>query len=695
MNMSRLLGLTAAVSFLLLIVLSLASNLLPLRRQSPPLELDQVERHDSPDSSALLVRGSGLHPDLKAVITREAWSVDQRSSQIFEQQTVSALAKTAGTLLLAIDSTRLVVCGREAGYPWRIQGSIDLPSPIADIVIWNNQALASLARNQGIAVIDLDEPKKPHLLDIIPVSGLVQDLQVVDNALYFTDLYQGVGVYDLGRPGSAAVLLDRNVDSPWRMAVHEQKVAVGTSKGQVHLYERLVSGHLQPVATLELPSQVRDLTFYETSLLAVTYQGTLYQWAMDDWPSLPSPRRYELPGTPIRLAVDGERHELVVSLLSAGLLRLRFLHGGGVEKVEQMFWPTNFQILSIEDGLLYAAGSGGLEVFEMDNIAALSPEDSVFLGPGEQRLVDWQGHVYGYRQHELHALMPGRQRWLAKESGDDDWLVQAGDQVVDFFRFEAAETLRPFATLTLPYNVIDAVLDGETLYTLDDWGLHIYSAVDMRQPRLLGEFSLSGMPQRLILGYQETVLVSTHEQGVLLIDVRQPAQPVLLASYKPVRHHRKYAVANDMLRVGSVVYIAQGLAGVDVVDLRELRAPRLLCSIDTPGYANSLTRSGDLLMVGDGMAGGFMLDIVNPAAPQPVGQLALPTRPGQLLASGDHLLVANRYGVYAMQLPATLPTLRMTGPDTARIVLPVRPDGEGLKLTLYAADGRVASAAVQ
>ncbi|MDT8441015.1 MAG: hypothetical protein RQ723_05105 [Desulfuromonadales bacterium] len=691
MHATRLLRLVVAVGGLLLLASLLTGTVRPALAGPQPLALSGVTVQTVGTASRLHLHGDGLDPAFKAVLVQSPWSVEQRSNHLLAGETIRSMAFAGRLLLLAMGDSRLAVVERQDAGSWQILGSLDLQTPINDIVLWGKYAVVALARNQGIALVDFSRPEQPTLERSIRVDGFVQSMRVVADQLYFTDFDRGLAVLALDRPDATPTLLGEAVNA-WRLAVQGRKMAVGTSDGRLQFYERPANGDPWLLATIEMPAQVRDLVLHRSELLVATFNGLLFRWDLTDWPKLPPPRRLQLPGEPIRLAVDEASGDLLVSLVSAGLLRVVMHADGGMEKIGQLYWPTNFQRLQIDDGLLYAGGANGLELFALADLAQSSPPSGEMLSAEAQRLVHWQGRAYGYRQQALHALDPVGTVRPAQQSGRSAWLVQVEEKRIDFFQPGAEKVLRPFASMTLPGRVTGAVLDDARLYTLGDGGLQIFSVADPRQPRLLGGLTLSGLPQRLAVGPRGTVLVANHGEGLLVLDVRNPAHPVLIAKHRPVRHHEKYALANDLLLLGSLVYIAQGLAGVDLLDLTDPSAPRVICRIDTPGYANSLTRVGDLLLVGDSLAGGFMIDITDPAAPQPIGSVALPTRPRQVLAAADRLLVANSHGVYAMPLPRMLPKLRMVGRDRATIDLPDRIAGETQELTLYAADGRTASA---
>ena len=71
-------------------------------------------------------------------------------------------------------------------------------------------------------------------------------------------------------------------------------------------------------------------------------------------------------------------------------------------------------------------------------------------------------------------------------------------------------------------------------------------------------------------------------------------------------------------------YVAEGAAGLLVIDMSAPEAAAVVGSVDTPGYAGGIAVSGDHAYVGDGEAGLQVVDISVPDAPAIVGSVDTP-----------------------------------------------------------------------
>ena len=79
--------------------------------------------------------------------------------------------------------------------------------------------------------------------------------------------------------------------------------------------------------------------------------------------------------------------------------------------------------------------------------------------------------------------------------------------------------------------------------------------------------------------------------------------------------------ANNVDVSGNFAYVAAGSAGLQVVDVSDRRAPRIVGSLDTPGTALDVRVVGTRAYVADGSAGLRIIDVSNTAAPASLGAL--------------------------------------------------------------------------
>lgn len=127
-------------------------------------------------------------------------------------------------------------------------------------------------------------------------------------------------------------------------------------------------------------------------------------------------------------------------------------------------------------------------------------------------------------------------------------------------------------------------------------------------PVRLGTYSNSALVSVHALAFHAPKLALTDGATILLLDLTQPASPVLLASATAA------AYAHDLAWCGNNLVVADGPAGVSVLDGSSLAR---LGGYNTAGRALGVECSGAYAFIADGQNGWLTLDLTNPASPAP------------------------------------------------------------------------------
>jgi hypothetical protein len=91
---------------------------------------------------------------------------------------------------------------------------------------------------------------------------------------------------------------------------------------------------------------------------------------------------------------------------------------------------------------------------------------------------------------------------------------------------------------------------------------------------------------------------------------------------------------------GSYAYVADGYAGLRVIDVSNPSSPREVGFYDTPGYASGVAVSGTYAYVADRGAGLRVIDVSNPSSPREVGFYDTPGGAWGVAVSGTYAYVA-------------------------------------------------------
>jgi len=182
----------------------------------------------------------------------------------------------------------------------------------------------------------------------------------------------------------------------------------------------------------------------------------------------------------------------------------------------------------------------------------------------------------------------------------------------------AAELPAPLGWLPLPGASFAVAADGPLLaVALGPDGVVLVDVADPAAPIVLAHLSTGDTAQGLALA-DGTLTVADGAAGVAFWDVTAPESPApgaLLPSATPIL---------GVHRQGAVVYAAAGWGGLQVIDASDPAAPTLVATLDTVGEAVRARVSGGTLYVPSRYAGVRLFDLADPLAPAPLGAYALP-----------------------------------------------------------------------
>jgi hypothetical protein len=180
------------------------------------------------------------------------------------------------------------------------------------------------------------------------------------------------------------------------------------------------------------------------------------------------------------------------------------------------------------------------------------------------------------------------------------------------------------AQLDTAGNANDVKIAGDLALVADgDAGLLVVDIADPRNPLLLATLDVPGVAYDVAVA--GNVVLVTDGLGLRVMDIANPAQPRIVSSL--ALPGTALGVEIDGLRALAVV--AAGHAGLHVIGLTDLSAPRLLGSVDT-GEARDAVLASDFAFVADAEKGFTAVDLSDLAAPRV--RASVPRETGGLLA---------------------------------------------------------------
>ncbi len=188
--------------------------------------------------------------------------------------------------------------------------------------------------------------------------------------------------------------------------------------------------------------------------------------------------------------------------------------------------------------------------------------------------------------------------------------------------------------------------DGTATITVANSGFSAEAAVEVASfaPTALAYLPLAGNPRAIALE-GGTVFAAMDRAGLAVVDVRNPAAPVLVATV----HARATGAAGsspvrDVAVQGQVAYLAAGDAGLVIVEVPEPAAPHQLAALAAPGIrAFTVGVEGSLAVLG-GDGGLAVFDVRDPRNPSRLGFLPLAEPVLDVAISGDSALLVSGAG---------------------------------------------------
>ena len=210
-------------------------------------------------------------------------------------------------------------------------------------------------------------------------------------------------------------------------------------------------------------------------------------------------------------------------------------------------------------------------------------------------------------------------------------------------------------------------------------------------PTLIGWYDTSGVAYDVDVS-GNYAYVADGVDGLDIIDISTPASPTLVGNYDTSGE------ASGVTVNGNYAYVADGTDGLDIIDISTPASPSLAGNYDTGGLAHKVVVSGDGITtyayVADGISGLTIVDVTDPTTPTLKGTY---NTPGTTLPAGTTYAVAlsgNGTTNYAYLADGSygLQVVDVTNPASPTWAGSADTSGEAFGLTLddgfaYVADG--------
>jgi len=655
-----------ALFYILTVLLVIA--LLVHERQSDEtaFSFSHVSSESKQGPPVLSLYGDTLHSDIRGVLAKTLVNEEALLWHQLAGIPSKAIDVKNDLALVACYENKLVSMGLRGEKGPELMGSIELPGSVRQIKIVGDQALLGMYRHEGLAQVDLKDPKALKLVRSYPLQGFVTDMAADQNIIYYTNIYQGVGRIDLSAKNPTPEMLV-SLDSPWKMSLQDNRLVVGTIKGGVHLFDVTQEGQLIEVGSFDYPENVRGVAFVDGSLAITLGSGKLHVFDLSSWPRLNRSAQLTLPGSPMQLERVPDRAALAVGFVAGGVVLVDISRPMRPTLSGHLKMSKTFTSMKLQSEKVFAISRDGIEAFSLDKIS--NGESSLLateatIEQEHYKLQPWNGYIYGYNESRLVAF--GVEPMASRLSGR--LMAVAEKHGVGFYEMNEKDQVQRVGSLISMEGVREARFQDGYLYVVYHDGLRIFSGTRPEELVAVGDLKISGFPNAFEILDSGYLLVTTGDHKVLVVDVNNPQQPLHVATLTPPQHLRSVNIIHDVLVDGQRVYISQGTGGVNVFDMSSPSQPELLQIINTPSQAKKMALYDNLLLVADRAKGLFVVDVKDRNGALVIGVLPTPLRIDELAVVNDGLIISSHSGgTMKLPLPQRLENMQIVNQGEMRV----------------------------
>ena len=164
---------------------------------------------------------------------------------------------------------------------------------------------------------------------------------------------------------------------------------------------------------------------------------------------------------------------------------------------------------------------------------------------------------------------------------------------------------------------------------------------DPQNPAIIGAKDTPGSAIGVaVIG--QTAYVADGEAGLQVIDVSDPQNPAIVGSVDTPGSARGVVV------IDQIAYVADGSSGLQVIDVNDPQNPAIVGSVDTPNWAIGVSVIGQTAYVADGLSGLQAIDVSVPQSPAIVGSVDTPGYADEVFAMDQTAYVAD--GLSGLQI---------------------------------------------
>ncbi len=482
-----------------------------------------------------------------------------------------------------------------------------------ELVLRGNYAFGA-SGTDGLAIFDVSDPADPRLVRHAYTGG--EDAVAIDvdgDMAWIAASYAGLVLFDISDPEWPSLVHWTN-DYGYMVDVvtHGDAVYVVRSQTDVMVFDtRWLPGALIHWGMLDMPGRpTRVLVNGDLLYVAAETHVNLYDVSFEFEPILLA--SIETTTTAHDVVVDGD-HLYVVEV---GMLEIFDVSDPSVPisvTTIEPFWGTH---LRIQEGRMYASGPG-LAVHDLSDPLApvLIGDLDLWARMEDVQVRDGVAYLYGFGLATVDVSSPTSPPVSAAfDTPGDAVQIVVQDQLGYVADAEAGLTILDVSDPTAPVIVgsfptaepaVAVAVNGATAFVWDATpDLYVVDVSDPTAPAMVT--TVPTYAQDLATAGDR--LYISNGFGLEIYDVSIPSRPTRIGSFATT------GPAWETEPVGSLAYVAEGWAGLRILDVSDASAIAEVGWVDT--WADGVAVAGDRAYVAGGVEGFKVVDVSNPFAPE-------------------------------------------------------------------------------
>lgn len=489
-----------------------------------------------------------------------------------------------------------------------LQSYYTLSTPYTPPFIFNKIAtrgnLIYLA-GSSLLIFDISNVTNPAMIGSYDAKTIIYDIKINGSLAYLANSESGLQIVDISDPKYPKYAGSHYTFDAQAVIINNNIIYVVGNNGLVLINNAYSEKELISIQ-YEGGSQITD-TLADTSGLFTLYSTLGLAW-LDGSEKIITTRVLSSPVTVVAsinntayIGVNSTLEIIDLTNLSNPALLGNFSISGSINDI------------SIQSGIAYiAAGSAGLQIVDVSN--SVKPK---FLGS---------------YQTSLSAVG-------VRVIGSIVYLIDTNLEIINVINPANPQLLSSYS----PTNGATSISVSKSFVYLTDTSgsLQIIDLHDPINPQFLISYQYSTNTKINYVSVIDNIAYLTlsrvdlsvvNNEGLYILDVSNPANPIFLGSYIPTLYHNFYLISVN----NNIVMATDDIINLNIIDVSIPSNPQLLGSYHLPAGANCISFNGYIGLVADN----FGLRILSPS-PLWNSRLSIHTLPQLLTSSNNYTYVVD------------------------------------------------------